>query len=116
MRRVKYWILPIVLVLGVLSVAAGCGADSGRGNSPDSLSDVTAVPTPDPAETGPATARPLPTGNAFEIDGTETGKKNTDSAGGILMILIFLVCLGFVIEAIVRFLFKAKQGHDDRVR
>lgn len=75
----------------------------------------TFTPTVSPTEEI-VTASVDPKGEAFPV-GTDA-HKNTNSAGGVLTLLLFLVCLFFVIEAVVHILFKVKKkrrwgGSDD---
>lgn len=77
--------------------------------------ETTFIPTAAPTEEI-VTASVDPQGEAFPV-GTDA-HKNTNSAGGVLTLLLFLVCLFFVIEAVVHILFKVKKkrrsgGSDD---
>ncbi len=61
--------------------------------------------TPEAIVTVPAD----PQGEAFPVQGE--GRKNTNSAGGVLAILLFIFCLFFVVEAVVHIIFKRKRRH-----
>ena len=57
-----------------------------------------------------------PQGEAFPVRGE--GRKNTNSAGGVLAILLFLFCLFFVAETIVHIIVKRRRhtkGGEDNV-
>lgn len=95
MKQIVLLILTAMLALGMcLTVSAA---------------NTTLVP--EASGTG-ETATPFvdPQGEAFPV-GNDT-HKNTNSAGGILTLLFFLVCLFFVIEAVVHVIFKVKKKRE----
>lgn len=100
MRRFVVMLMAAILMLGMgFSVCAQSAAP-----------EVETASAIDPGSSAAPAADPKD--EAFPVG--SDAKKNTSSAGGVIMMLVFAVCLFFVVEAVVHFIFKTKRHQDER--